>query len=248
MIKSNSWNSFKSFITDELVKDGASARGRFMFRGQREPSWSLSSTFDRSFPDVHGKDRETLENELIKEFRRQCEADRSLKSILDDPVATLALAQHHRLPTRLLDWTDSPYIASFFAYQHALNVFGTTVDTLKGDSVAVWMLDTSHYIWSEKYGVQIVSPKAWDNLRLFNQAGRFTLSRTPFRSLQEYVASFDDGEGALRLMTLPMSDAPVALADLDLMRINNTTMFPDTAGRARTAITRVVLKHIAWSR
>ena len=178
----------------------------------------------------------------MEEFKHQCEPDGNLRTVLSDPVASLALAQHHGLPTRLLDWSDSPYVAAFFAYQHALHAFGAAFDTLKGDAVAIWMLDATHYIWSERYGVQIVTPPAWDNVRMYSQSGRFTLSRTPHRCLQDYVASFgDESVGSLRLVVLPMSEGPEALADLDLMGINSAAMFPGLDGRARAAVTRIVL-------
>jgi hypothetical protein len=237
-----SWNDFKSGIAQFLFPRSAPVRGQFLFRGQRDASWPLAPTFDRSFPDIRGKQREVLETRLIEEFKHQCEADSSLRPILSDHVGLIALAQHHGLPTRLLDWTDSPYVAAFFAYQHALHAFGAAFDTLKGDAVAIWVLDTEHYIWSERYGVQIVAPPAWENVRMYSQSGRFTLSRTPHRSLQEYVASFgNDGTGALRLIVLPMAEGPGALADLDLMGINSASMFPGLDGRARAAITRIVL-------
>jgi hypothetical protein len=236
------WNDFTSGITQILFPGSPAIRGRFLFRGQRDASWPLAPTFDRSFPDIRGKAREILETRLIEEFKRQCEGDVSLRPILSDPLASIALAQHHGLPTRLLDWSDSPYVAAFFAYQHALQAFGAIFDTLKGDAVAIWILDTEHYIWSERNGVQVVAPAAWDNTRMQNQSGRFTLSRTPHRSLQEYVAHFgDDGAGALRLVILPMNEGPEALADLDLMGINSASMFPGLDGRARAAVTRIVL-------
>jgi FRG domain len=240
------WTEFKSGIAQLLFPESPPVRGRFLFRGQRDASWPLAPTFDRSFPDIRGKQREILETRLIEEFKHQCEGDSSLRPILNEQISAIALAQHHGLPTRLLDWTDSPYVAAFFAYQHALHAFGSAFDTLKGDAVAIWMLDTEHYIWSERYGVQIVSPPAWDNARLYSQSGRFTLSRTPHRSLQEYVASFgDEGTGALQLVVLPISEGPEALADLDLMSINSASMFPGLDGRARAAITRIVLSTLA---
>lgn len=241
------WRDFKSNIGKTLFPSSLPVRGRFLFRGQRDATWPLASSFDRSFPEVRAKRRETLETRLFEEFKRHCEADSSLRHILSDRVALIALAQHHGLPTRLLDWTDSPYIAAFFAYQHALHAFGSTIDTLKSEAVAIWILDSDHYIWSEQYGVQIVSPQAWDNARLLSQSGRFTLSRTPHRSLQEYVASFDDSQRALRLVVLPITEAPEALADLDLMGISSATMFPGLDGGARAAISRIVLETLADS-
>ncbi len=241
-IEYETWSDFKSSIFKQLFGGNSIERGRFLFRGQRSPEWVLAPTFDRSFPSATGRERSRLERELIEHFKQECEDDSSLKEILSDEVATMALAQHYGMPTRLLDWTESPYIATFFAFQHAVSAFHGTIDDLKpDDKVAIWAIDTDHYIWSESQGVQIVGPQTWDNDRMRNQSGKFTLSRTPFRSLQEYVENCEDAKDALVLFLIPIHQAQIAISDLDLMGINNTTMFADLAGKAMTAISKVVL-------
>lgn len=72
----------------------------FLFRGQRD-GWTLLPRVARVAipPEVR---REDVERSLIEEFKR-----RAYVHLRDRPGNDwdwLALAQHHSLPTRLLDW------------------------------------------------------------------------------------------------------------------------------------------------
>ena len=127
------WTEFKSDVFKDLFGEDPIRRGKFLFRGQRDPEWKLSSTFDRSFPSISGHKRINLERELLTHFKKECEDDTDIRDILNDKVATMALAQHHGLPTRLLDWTESPYVAAFFAFQHAVYAFRGIIQDFNPD-------------------------------------------------------------------------------------------------------------------
>ena len=72
-------------------------------------------------------------------------------------------------------------------------------------------------------------------------ARKFTLSRTPFASLEEYVEQFAT-DPALTKVVLPASEAVPALPDLDSMGINNYHLFPDFTGLADRATMRLLLE------
>jgi hypothetical protein len=110
------WSGFKDFLAQQIWKDQPPVRGLFMFRGQADAEWALDSLFDRMFSRgsrPHGD----LEQRLLENFRKECESESDLEELAGDSERLTALAQHGGLPTRLLDWSDSPYIASFFAFQ-----------------------------------------------------------------------------------------------------------------------------------
>jgi hypothetical protein len=239
------WVEFKANVFKELFKDTTIQRGKYLFRGQKLPEWKLASTFDRSFPSiVDDNKRDEIELALLKHFKKECEDDSSLKNLVEnDDEALKALAQHYGVPTRLLDWTESPYVAAFFAFQHAISVYNKTIaDFNPENKIAIWALDSESSIWKRTHGVTIMCPKTWDNDRMRNQYGKFTLNQTPHHCLEKYVEQFSNATNALICFHIPHSQAHVALADLDLMGINNSSMYADLSGKALTAISKTVLE------
>ncbi|MCX2739073.1 FRG domain-containing protein [Pontibacter anaerobius] len=82
-------------------------RSSFVYRGTWSKSFDLGTSIMRIGPKY-----EELEPHLLRNFRKYAYSN----STPGDSIWNwLAVAQHHGLPTRLLDWTYSPYVALHFA-------------------------------------------------------------------------------------------------------------------------------------
>lgn len=231
-----SWDQFKKDLIPYLF-DGAPFRsGQYLFRGCGDAEWQLISSFDRRFGFLPSDRRLALWTHLLAAFKEGCAGHGVAPDVLADDRALLAFGQHHGLPTRLLDWSLSPYVAAFFAFRQAL------FSTETAGQVALWVLDTRSSAWSAEMGVEVVAPPASGNYRLRNQSGRFTYARTPHLTLEEYVAFSTSGDSPLTQVSLPRTEAVHAIPDLDAMGANAMNLFPDWDGLAEAVTLRLQLQ------
>jgi hypothetical protein len=107
-----SWQGFQSWV--DKVRFG----GTWCFRGERDASWELNTSLDRALPRrISTPEREALSAQLLFRFQQQAHQYISLPPAHTDLSSWLAIMQHHGAPTRLLDWTKSPYAALYFAFE-----------------------------------------------------------------------------------------------------------------------------------
>lgn len=84
----------------------------WIFRGQEE-DWPLKTSLERCIEkwDIPLHKSSGIENQLIRESRRQYNKE-DLQYVEKDTLYCLSVMQHHGAPTRLLDWTYSPFVAA----------------------------------------------------------------------------------------------------------------------------------------
>jgi hypothetical protein len=124
-VRVESWTELHERLFEESWQERLGRfRSNLAFRGRARASEGLETSLLRL-----GGDAGALEGQLIRNFRKY--ANRN-DVPYDSTWNWLALAQHHGLPTRLLDWTYSPYVALHFAT--------TTLQAYDVDGV-VWAID-----------------------------------------------------------------------------------------------------------
>src|SRR5436190_15976607 len=119
------WNELhQQLFADSWNEELGLHRSNYAFRGRPLAGDQLTTSLARL-----GGNTEAIERPLLRHFRKYAARD---AVPVDSTWNWLALAQHHGLPTRLLDWTYSPYVALHFATARA---------TAFEQDGAVWMVD-----------------------------------------------------------------------------------------------------------
>jgi hypothetical protein len=161
-----------------------------------------------------------------------------------DVFDLLAIAQHHGVPTRLLDWTRRSHVAAYFAAEGGLDR-----EDAEDRSVAVWVLDLERRgLFRE---VEVVRVPGATSKNLAAQEGLFTLVRGAGARGQPYVPSHIEDVLAAKFahnptacplwkLTLPRSEAPRLLDRCAKFGVSGATLFPGYDGAAKSALNRVL--------
>jgi hypothetical protein len=244
-IRLKTWREYKMFV-ERFSSNWA-------FRGQADAWWVLNNAIERtSFIHFH----KSIEAEFVAEFERGARNYLLRDETPQHLIEWLALMQHHGAPTRLLDLTRSPFIASYFAFEFCVEQ--------RDQNVAIWGININYLknrsleILSEEFGEALKESKNLINEDLFEKIfyqndKKLVFPVEPFRmnrrySLQQsvfistgisHVPLMDqlqflgaNIEQAVVKIELPTDCKKQALRELLQMNLHRASLFPDLDGYA----------------
>jgi hypothetical protein len=220
-----SWTDFKTFVpTYEPY--------RYAFRGHRENKWRLRTSFHRtgraSLAKFSTQDVPALHRHLSGLTTHRFDLTHSI-----DYASFLNLAQHHGYPTPLLDWTQSPFVAAYFAFKdlrHGSLSTDQRVRILMFDAQAWNNVQRATVLMPGYMHVSMLEPLATDNPRVLPQQSISMVTNVD--DIERHIALFEEMNKAsyLQAIDLPASERRVAMQDLARMGITAGSLFPGFDG------------------
>jgi hypothetical protein len=241
-----SWETFLGQITDSPYQNWA-------FRGQRDASLPLFSALSRYLLTYKIAPRAWPDQEerILRIFKRKAIHFLDDVPVRDDDFQWLALMQDHGAPTRLLDFTWSPYVAAFFALHNAtdeaaiwaVNPFEVSkVRQLGSDqSIDVRNMDPEQLGNYRRYYLPGKLPFVWMgephamNRRLIAQSGTFVLPGVLDQPIERILQQYPNPKNTVIKFLLPVEKIrEKGMRELYRMNITQATLFPDLDGLARS--------------
>lgn len=220
-------------------------RGCSRLRYDLLPKIARGAKGARKFSDVRPN-----ENRMYREFRER--AKPHVTGHADDEWDNMFIMQHYGVPTRLLDWSESPFVALFFALQPRKSGYE--------EDPVVWMvkpeewnaavmpfsadedriLDKTHrrlgdYGFGkefERYRDEPLMMKgSYNSPRIVAQRGCFTIFGKSFDSLQNIAASHPDlPKDVLQNLVIDRRKAGEIFHSLIKKGVTETFVYPDMEG------------------
>lgn len=245
------FNKIDKFI--EYVTDLSANNRDLVYRGQPDNKFKITSSFERYAEKITGRENKNLfYQSLIDRFRYRCIKEGFIdnKELIEynelEPYC-----QHYGLPTRLVDWTYSPYVALFFAYQ------GHKFEDLSSEKVSIFIMFEQKHMSSVLFHktqdedlsnkeVEIEKQMRMGNMesiysykidqilsinnRARAQSGCFYTIPIRYKTMESYASEISADKSWLVRCDLPIEHRRRVLGQLDMMGISAGRMYSSVTG------------------
>jgi hypothetical protein len=229
-----------------------------LFRGHADAEWKLRTTLERTTAEAYSVERyfqlaDSCVNEIesftgrnwmlktFPEIRAEIKERQDFMRVHLPYYEYLVYLRHHGFPSPLLDWSSSPYIAAYFAFEPSVNA---------GRCAVFAFIETP---LGHKSGrgpdckIHTMGPHVTTHSRHFAQKASYTIATAWSTETNKHtfcshhdVSSHGGQQDVLIRVTMPQSDRTQALMELDDLNINHYTLFQTEDALIRTMALRAM--------
>lgn len=268
-LEARSWLHVQQLLFENSWQENIKRhRSEYIFRGVGSERYALTTALQRLGGDDNPAHGAGVERFLLRSFIKYAYQETSLGS---NEWYWLSLAQHHGLPTRLLDWTNSPLVALHFATVNAEHsdedgaVWCVHVDhahdhlpqpfkeSLQDNGALVFTVEMlqdlakdieafNRFAESGENFVVFFEPPSLD-ARIVNQFAFFSMMPDPEAKLDDWLEQHPD---LYRKIIIPKGLKWEIRNKLDQMNITERVLFPGLDGLSLW-LKRYYSPHPAWA-
>lgn len=241
-------NEFIKAINEVYKSDN-----KILFRGHsNQEKYELISKLDRNYKlfyatikslkmeeELPTVTRDVFIEDQLAEFRKRIRGKVESDVFFNDDILAWALGQHYGLDTPYLDWTETPFIATFFSVIDNFDIDGCVyaldmyrIEDMNEEAESNEELKKTINDRSIKnYNIQFIQPITNFNTRLNAQNGSFTLTPKGI-SIDDWISTFEDfkNKKVLKKIIIKAELKEDLLDFLEKANINYSTIYPDLQG------------------
>lgn len=244
----------------ELIECVNSLPNNYIYRGQANSDWGLQSALERVVGDQWSSNSaQKFEDFSLERFQSKFHLYDAENCLPNSKLAWLAAMQHYGVPTRLVDFSESPYVALYFALetfnhtanssfslfmfdyrgileksmQHIKSVdrdFRETRQSMQGKQDEIFERIVDRF----SYDIAWVTEPKILNARIDRQSGSFLLSGNRGKKIEEVLSSELYKDVDMQKLEIPCELAPGVYSLLRKMNVTSKSLYGDLDGLAKS--------------
>lgn len=243
----------------ELMHELNVLPNNFIFRGHANSLWKLQSTLERILGEKWSAEyARKFESYSLDAFKSKYHIYSGNEHVPKSKLSWLSVMQHYGVPTRLIDFTSSPYIALYFALEayfplskHDLTVFAIDYSALMQKSIE-YIQNKDREFKETRFSIECQKDLVFDNVvdrysydiawvtepielnaRIDRQSGTFLISGNLEKPIEAVLNLPLYDNVPIVKITIPPHLYEGIFVALRKMSINSKSIYGDLSGLAK---------------